>query len=69
MAVIALISAALALWLAVWLSSPRLPAPHNETAWLVYSRMLGNRDRIQLLAICVSYAAFFAALIAVMSYA
>lgn len=69
MAVIALVSAALALWFAVWLSRPRLPAPGNEAAWLVYARLLGNHDSIQCMAVLLSYAAFFAALLTALGHA
>jgi hypothetical protein len=63
MIVLSLFSAALAAWVAAFLSRPRLPVPGNEAAEIVYSRLMGNKDGIQLFAVLLSYAAIFAAVI------
>ena len=64
-----LLSAALALWVAVVITRPREPVPGNEAAELVYSRLLGNRDSLQIFAVLMSYAAFFAAVLTVAAHA
>ena len=63
MIVLALFSAALSLWVGYALATPRSPHTGNEVAELVYSRMLGNRDVIAVLAILATGAAFFAAIL------
>lgn len=51
-------------WIAVFLSHPRRPAGYDEAPWFVYSRDCGARDRILLLALVVTGAAFFTGVIA-----
>jgi hypothetical protein len=45
-------------WLCVLVAMPRKPLPDNEVQELVYSRLLGRQQRLALLALVVTAAAF-----------
>lgn len=56
------------LWLAVLLSWPRRPVGVDETAWRVYARLQGTRERLVLIALIGTMALFLVAVIGMASH-
>lgn len=57
------------LWLAAWLACPRRPRGGDEVAELVRARLLGQRDRLLLLALLTTALLGAGALIAALAEA
>lgn len=59
-----LIAVSFTCWLCMIVAAPRKPQLGNEVEELVYAQLIGRQHRLALLAICITAALFFAAVIA-----
>jgi hypothetical protein len=66
-ALLPVLAAAGTLWLAAWLAYPRRPRGGDEVAELVCARLLGQRDRLLLLALLATALLGTCALIAALA--